>query len=257
MIRFDQNTTLASRCRLVAFAAALALVVGCGSSDAARNDGGPASRAERLTAGTKVTVVEIDGDFAKVRDADDNEFFVPASRLKKKSTATIDDAADHTHLITSDVDAFLGAPPTSPPQEEAPRTRNDIYDEQAALNGVFLTENTHKIVIAPNNSMNLVDEETGERCWRALACHNPDCPAQDKGTDGYPFLFICHNRSQMVACPECLKIRNVATETPAEQAKHASYARAYVLSETARRVTELDAERRRATQLRRQRRVHQ
>ena len=225
---------------------ALTLVVaGCGTSDAARNDGDRARRVERLSAGAKVTVVEIDGDYAKIRDLDGDESFVPASRLKLKSTAT-SDSGDYTHLITSDVKAYLGAPPASPPQEESPRTRNEIYDEQAALNGVFLTEKTHKIVIAPNNSLNLVDDETGERCWRALACHNSDCPAQDQGQDGYPFLFICHDRHQMVACPECLKLRNLANESPAEQAMYASYARAFVLPETARRVKELDDERRRA-----------
>ena len=230
--------------------ALVAVVAGCDESDAARSDGSGLGPTEKLAVGAKVTVLEVDSDYTKVHDANDKEYFVPSSRLKRKSTATTE-AGDHTHLVTSDVNAFLDSPPESPPPQEAPRPRNDIYDEQAALNGVFLTENTKKVVIAPNNSTALVDEETGERCWRALACYNSQCPAKDQGQDGFPFLFICHDRAQMVACPECLTTRNLATETPAEQARYASYARAYVLPETARRVKELDAERRRAFEARR------
>jgi len=129
--------------------------------------------------------------------------------------------------------------------EPPARRGTEISAEQRSLNALFLTEKTHKEVIAPQNTKDLIDPETGETIWPALKCNNPDCPGKDKGQDGRPFLFICPNPSQPMWCPECLKTRNRDSETQKDLIRYTAWVQPYVLPETAQRIKQLEAERKR------------
>ena len=97
-----------------------------------------------------------------------------------------------------------------------------------------------------------------------MTCTNPKCPALKPG--GEPPIFINPNPAvvlhpdgtlghyperaakaakagPLVACPECLKTRNVTTESRDTKEKYLSWVRPYVLPATAKRLKELEAER--------------
>ena len=132
----------------------------------------------------------------------------------------------------------------------APRSKDDIMRDIATLPVLYLTEKTQRQVTASDDKKNFVDEETGEICWRARACHNPDCPG--KGSDGKPHLFISPNPAiilkpdgsfgfdlekankagndpTMGACPECLKERNLSSEPKTTRNKYADWVKAHTL----------------------------
>jgi hypothetical protein len=141
--------------------------------------------------------------------------------------------------------------------EPPPPSRDEIFQERLALPAVYFTAKTHKRVIAPASKGLFIDEQTGEVCWPALACHNPDCPGR-KGDE--PLLFIepdagvyakpdgtigydrarAAKQSVVAGCPECLKKRNLSAETPEQRARYISWVKPYVLPETAARLAELD-----------------
>jgi hypothetical protein len=121
------------------------------------------------------------------------------------------------------------------------RPSEDIFEDQLALPAVYLTEKTHKKIIAPQGKGKFIDEKTGETCWRALTCHNPDCPREPDGDE--PFLFL-ETDTGTTACPKCLTKRNLKTETPRQKQQYVNWVRPYVLPETAKRQKELDEERR-------------
>jgi hypothetical protein len=142
--------------------------------------------------------------------------------------------------------------------EPPPSTRDEIFRERLALPAVYFTAKTHKRVIAPASKGLFVDEQTGEVCWPALACHNPDCPgrsggepllfiepeagvyAKPDGTIGYDRARATTNQSVVAGCPACLKKRRPQTETPEQRARYVSWVKPYVLPETAARLAELD-----------------
>jgi hypothetical protein len=140
-------------------------------------------------------------------------------------------------------------------QEEAPRTRDQIFQAKLELPALYLTTGTHKRVIAPANKHVFIDPESGEPCMPALACNNPDCPAFK---DGKPFVFIedinlfvkpdktlGHKpKFSLTAldCPECLKTRHLDTEKPEEQQRYHAWVHPYVLPETAEKMKVLDEE---------------
>jgi len=146
-----------------------------------------------------------------------------------------------------------------------PRTSDDIFQDQMQLPTVYFTAETNTRVIAPQGNSLFVDETTGELAWPAMACHNPDCPG--RGPDGEMHLFICPqpgyyaepdgsvgydpSRASTTAvktaglCPECLKGRNPNRLTQDERQQFINWVRPYVLPETAARIHELDAERKR------------
>ena len=68
-----------------------------------------------------------------------------------------------------------------------PRSRDEIFRERLELPSVYLTVKSHKQVSAPGGKGSFVDNETGELCWPALCCNNPDCPGR---TSEGPYLFI-------------------------------------------------------------------
>jgi hypothetical protein len=158
--------------------------------------------------------------------------------------------------------------------EEPPRTSDEIFNARSELPAVYFTFETKQKVLAPASKGVFVDEKSGEVCWLASACNNPDCPA--KQADGEPFLFIApdygyfrkddgtlgHDPKKAAAhkmqpedCPECRKKRNLRSETSAQRQQYIDWVRPYVLPETTDKMKELDEELKRRKRLDRGHRV--
>ncbi|MCE9554835.1 MAG: hypothetical protein K8T91_15885 [Planctomycetes bacterium] len=147
------------------------------------------------------------------------------------------------------------------------RTASQITAEQANLPKLYLTQKTHRQVVAEGNADVVIDPQTGELAFRTWICRNPDCPGRKPG--GEPVQFICYDPLYYVKpdgsvdykivqdriaeitrlggtpwplCPECLKVRNLANETQEEQRKYVEFCVEYVLPESERRMKELEAE---------------
>ncbi len=141
-----------------------------------------------------------------------------------------------------------------------PRSSDDIFQERVNLPALYFTGKTHRRVEAPGSKGTHVDEKTGEICWPAFACQNPNCPG--KGKDGGPFLFsvvdpavfiepdgtMGYDQSKMSRdktlgfCPKCLKIRDLKTESKEALQRYVNWVGPHVLPETAKRMKELDEE---------------
>ncbi len=139
-----------------------------------------------------------------------------------------------------------------------PPSRDEIFRQRLDLPALYFTAKTHKRVIAPASKGLFVDEQTGEVCWPALVCNNPECPgrqgdepllfiepdagvyAKPDGTIGYDRARAAAGRSAVAGCPACLKRRKLQKETPEERARYVSWVQPYVLPETAARLKELD-----------------
>ena len=206
-------------------------LVGCSC-----RQGEPAGNVE---GGAEVTLIRDDGQFARVRRADGQELYLPSALLKQRSQAD-GSQGDHTHVVTTDTAVYRGGPPGTLPLPP-PRPRQEILREQVSLNGLFLTENTLREVIAPITSMPTFQ---GERCWPAYTCTNPDCPG--KGKQGRPYLFINPKPGTETVCPACMESRDVSSESEADKRRYRNYPVPYELPETVRRIKQLDAERKRA-----------
>jgi len=149
--------------------------------------------------------------------------------------------------------------------KEKPRTRDVVFQEIQSLPTLYLTAKSQKRVEAPGTkgSGSFVDQDTGEICWLAMECGNSNCPG--RGPDGGPFMFITPDPGVFVkadgtfdydiekankaankmaggACPECLKKRNLKTESNADRNKYAKWVKPHVLPESAKRKEELEAE---------------
>ncbi len=144
--------------------------------------------------------------------------------------------------------------------EDPPPSRDDIFNKQMELPTLYLTTQTGQHVIAPASKGVFVDEKSGEVCWPAQACHNPDCPGV--GIDGEPHLFIVplpggpkptrqaapdkvttdHVNGQG-HCPQCLKIRRLDNETPQLRQQYGNFVRPHVLPEAAEQMKEIEAAR--------------
>ena len=125
-----------------------------------------------------------------------------------------------------------------------------------------MTDPSRRAVTAPSGKGPFVDQQTGEICWPVLACHAPDCPGAGDG--GTPFQFIApdpaivlkadgslgYDQSRAAAagagaggCPQCAKL---PVTSPAEQQRRTiEFVKPYTLPDTARRLEQLDAERKR------------
>ena len=134
-------------------------------------------------------------------------------------------------------------------------------DSQSAT--LYLNAKTKKRVLTPKSQVNFVAKDTGEICWRAFECRNPNCPAKAVKPD--LFLFITQDPAIYIkpdgaldfyegkanetiqqettgGCPEYLKIRNIESEPAATRERCASYVRPHILPETAKRLKESDEE---------------
>ena len=151
----------------------------------------------------------------------------------------------------------------SSPTPSDPRSRDEIFKEKENLPALFLTAITKKRIEATGNKGNFVDKDTGEIAWRAFECRNPKCPG--KAPNGDLYLFITPDPGVILnpdgtlgyderkandaiksgknrGCPECLKIRNLNTESAAARERYASFVAIHVLPGTAKRLKELDEE---------------
>ena len=147
--------------------------------------------------------------------------------------------------------------------ETPPRTRDEIFRERMQLPALYFTAQTHQRVIAPADKGLFVHEPTGELCWPALVCNNPDCPGRKANE---PLLFIEPDMGVYVKadktieydatraraatgaagpCPACAKLRRPASEPPAQRQQYVDWVRPYVLPETAAAGAKLDEELRR------------
>lgn len=120
------------------------------------------------------------------------------------------------------------------------RSSEDIFEEQLSLPAVYLTEKTHQRIVAPQRKGKFIDEKTGETCWRALTCLNPQCPRQPDGDE--PFLFL-ETDTEGGLCPKCLTVRNLKTETPKQRQQYVNWTRPYVLPETEKKTKKLEEDR--------------
>lgn len=122
---------------------------------------------------------------------------------------------------------------------QTPRPRDELFAEKQNLNGLFMSEKTHKRIIAPKSKGMFKDEETGEICWAALQCVNPECPGK---TPKEPYLFITSDVAKYNGCPACAKKRDYAKDTDAQKAANLKFIKPYDLPETEARIKEIDAE---------------
>ncbi|MCG8587625.1 MAG: SH3 domain-containing protein [Pirellulales bacterium] len=196
-----------------------------------------------LDAGAKVNIVEVDGDFAKVRSADGQEAYVLATLVQRRSMLDTSDEL-YTHVLSAATDAYESAPTKLPPPK--PRLLHDIVVERLNVNQLYLTEKTHKEVIAPAKLLTPVDPETGEKCFPALTCYNPDCPGKSDATGERPYLFTTSAAHMKVQCPACARSHAPATRTLAERARYRAWIKPYRLPESAARLEQLEAESRTA-----------
>jgi len=143
-----------------------------------------------------------------------------------------------------------------------PRTRDQIFEDLQSLPTLYWTGKTKRKVTAPANKGQFVDKKTGEICWRVMECGNPDCTG--RGTDGKSLKFITPDLTAYVksdgsidydskkskeakkiaygACPECIKKRNLKTESNSDRNKYAKWVKPHVLPESAERKEELETE---------------
>ena len=147
--------------------------------------------------------------------------------------------------------------------EPRPKTLDELFEEERQLPAIYITADSNKQITAPGDKGVFVDEETGELAWRAKTCINPDCPAK-KTAGEEPFLFIApdpaivanpdgtlgYDRSRVDMadnnfgnCPECLKIRDLKSETDKDRQRYSNWAISYELPESAKRREELAAAR--------------
>jgi hypothetical protein len=151
------------------------------------------------------------------------------------------------------------------------RPLEEIREEQASLPTVYLTEKTKQEVVVPINRPVFVHESTGELCYPALICQNPDCPG---GTgEGSPGPLFIHSHPLMSAgadgtiqwatippgkipadyieslgghsqptCPACLKQRKLGSETDEQKKNYQQWVVNYMPPESAKRAEELKKE---------------
>jgi len=146
--------------------------------------------------------------------------------------------------------------------EPRPKTLEELYEEERKLPALYLTTQTNQRVIAPGDRGVFVHEKTGELCWPASGCYNPDCPGRTPS--GEPFVFIAPDPAMFAKpdgtvgydpsrggeldnyygnCPQCLKIRQLDQESDEDRLRYSTFVRPYVLPETEKRREELQAAR--------------
>ena len=196
-----------------------------------------------LNVDTRVRLVAEEGDFALIETVDAQRYYVNRAILKTRSNMAEERDLSHTHTLSAPTQAFHGSRPQSLP-ETAPRSLEEISKEQMTLNRLYLTEKTHRRIVAPSNTKPFVDELTGENVWPACTCHNPDCPGQ--GTEEAPYLFILFDRNKPPICPACVEAFQLLGAEQEELAPYLRWTRTYELEEKTARLKQLDAERKRA-----------
>ncbi|MGB6042781.1 MAG: hypothetical protein WBF93_06445 [Pirellulales bacterium] len=230
---------------------ALCFLPGCRGSSAPETPVAAATLAE----GEQVTLVQQAGPLAVIEYRDGKQGYVPLGLLKHRNTAVKSNGETFTHTVVRESPVY-GEMPSEELAPPEPRAPAGIDGEQKTLNALFIGEKTGQELIAPGNvHYFLVDEATGERCWRSFECTYPGCPGEKtKGRKHHVFILIAEKPGEeepTIQCDACLTLRDLDTETLDERTKWGSYARVYELPETIRRRTELDDERRRYVEMKR------
>ena len=150
---------------------------------------------------------------------------------------------------------------TSPSKQADIDQSNDLFPERQSLPALFICVQSGKRLVAPGNKNHFLDKESGELYWRAMACHNPQCKAPS--TTNAPFLFITpdprvylkadgsigHDNTRAmkaaktrppIACPQCLKNRNLKKESREQKEKYVSWVKPHILPKTAQHISELE-----------------
>jgi len=165
--------------------------------------------------------------------------------------------------------SFVGCGrPTPPP----PRSRQEIFAERRSLPALYMSE-TGRRVISSGDKVVFVDPESGEVCWRAMACRAPNCPG--RGPNGEPFLCIegdptyfpkgdgslgidparARGKPKRIGfCPKCNEIRDPAKETAADVERYSQWVQPYELPENAATLAALNDEMQRRVDLERRHR---
>jgi len=155
------------------------------------------------------------------------------------------------------------------------RTLTDIENDLKDLPAVYITETSHKEILAGiSHGDFFLDPSTKEIAWIAYTCQNPNCPGKNRGQGGRPFLFIWRDPTVKIAadgtlpqdregpppgenyqhfierlggsieatCPACLEKRNRAKETAKDRTRYSDWCTVYVPAEAAERKQALEAE---------------
>ena len=192
---------------------------------------------------SRVRLISAGQDFALIETADSQRYYVNRAILKTRSNLIDAQDPSHTHTLSAPTRAFQGDLPESIP-ETPPRSLDEISKEQMMLNRLYLTEKTHRRIIAPSNTRPFVDKLTGENVWPACTCHNPNCPK--KSINKEPYLFVLFDRNSPPICPACVEGFGLHDAEQEELAPYLRWTKTYELEEKKQRVKQLDAERKRA-----------
>jgi hypothetical protein len=147
-----------------------------------------------------------------------------------------------------------------------PMTADEIHAAMVAVPTLYLTEDGDEVIAPGNRRRVVVDEETGKLAFMAFICEHPECPGKGTGKNGRPFLFIWPDpfayvengevkirlvqteedfRKQAeyadMACPECLKTRDLKTEPVQETMVYNGAIKPYVLPESKAELEKLEA----------------
>lgn len=89
--------------------------------------------------------------------------------------------------------------------QRAERSITEIEAEMRALDVLYLTADSGREVRAPATRGIFVDEATGELCFPAYQCGDPDCPGRK--AEDRPFLFV-HRDVMLRAGPDGAVVRD-------------------------------------------------
>jgi len=156
-----------------------------------------------------------------------------------------------------------------PVANEVPKGAEGFLEKQLGVDTLFFTEDGKQIIAPGNRQGVIVQPGNGNLAWAAWQCDNSQCPGRKP--DGKPQLFPWPNpflyvkddgtvatrqpiteaellqadENRTVRCPACLKIRNLASETPEQRRQYQSWCRPHVLPQAVEQRKKLDEEYRR------------
>lgn len=156
-----------------------------------------------------------------------------------------------------------------PINEAASQGSAGVLEKQLEVDTLYLAEDGNQIIAAGNRQGVIVEPGKNRLAWGAWECDNPQCPGRKPG--GTPLLFPWPNpfyfikedgtiamrqpiteaellqadESREVRCPACLKIRNLASETPQQRLQYRTWCRQHVLPRAAEQRKNLEDDYRR------------
>ncbi len=228
-----------SICILVLIAAFL--ISGCSGGET--TDGPPARVTKKLATHTPVKLIKELGDFAQIETADSEVFYVDRSVLQSRSTA---EAQRKRRSYAYPERCHCSLCRRTSRHAARDETKGDRRDRQRTINVEPLVHDRKDAApnYSPTNLGRFVDEVTGENAWPVYECRNPDCPSRSLEEESYLFIFT--DRGMMRICPECVTAFDLASKPHEQLIAYYRWTQPYVLEEAARRIKQLDAERRRA-----------